>query len=310
MATAAVQLVPGLSIGHADSAAGATGCTVVLCPGGAVGGVAVRGGAPATRETDLLRAEKWVDRVHAVLLTGGSAFGLSAADGVVRWLRERSYGWPTAAGPVPIVPAAALYDLVGPDPIWPDTTLGYTACENASAEWPADGRIGAGRGATVGKVLGAEQTSPGGIGAAGLQLQDGVVVGAIVAVNAVGHVIDPESWQILAGPRLPDGAFGDSVEIFLSGEPPAPIMTRRGHTTIGVIWTNARLDKAGCNRIAGVAHDGLARTIRPAHTLYDGDALFMLSLADGSAPSGNLAVLGVAATEAVAGAVVRAVSKR
>jgi L-aminopeptidase/D-esterase-like protein len=271
--------------------------------------VAVRGGAPATRETDLLRAENWVDRVHAVLVTGGSAFGLSAAEGVVRWLRERGYGWPTAAGPVPIVPAAALYDLAGPEPVWPDATLGYAACESASAGWPAEGRIGAGRGATVGKVLGSEQASPGGIGAASLPLPDGRVVGALVAVNAVGHVIDPDNGQILAGPRVPDGAFADSVELFLGGAPPAPIMTRGGHTTIGVIWTNARLDKAGCSRIASVAHDGLARTIRPAHTLYDGDTLFTLSIPDDSAPAGDLAVLGVAATEAVARAVVRAVQK-
>jgi L-aminopeptidase/D-esterase-like protein len=305
------SLIPGLRIGHAHSPTAATGCTVFLTMNGAVAGVAVRGGAPGTRETDLLRPENHVDRVHAILLTGGSALGLAAADGVVRWLREHGYGWPTSAGPVPIVPAAVLFDLQGMEPVWPDAALGYAACEAARATWPGEGRVGAGSGATAGKILGFEHASPGGIGGASLQLPNGVTVGACVVVNAVGHVIDPADGQILAGPHLPDGTFGDTVEIMLGGattaqrDLPAQDVT---NTTIGVIWTDARLDKAGCGRLASVAHDGLARTIRPVHTPYDGDTLFALSLPADDAPPGDLALLGVAATEVVAAAVVRAVT--
>ena len=296
-------------VGHATSPAAATGCTVVLCPEGAVAGVAVRGGAPGTRETDLLRTESRVDQVHGVLLTGGSAFGLAAADGVVRWLHERGYGWPTRAGRVPIVPAVVLYDLVGERFFWPDAGVGYAACEAATNAWPAGGQVGAGRGATVGKILGRERSSPGGFGGASLPLPDGTTIGACVAANAVGHVIDPASGRILAGPRLANGEFGDTVEIILHGRPEPDDGT---NTTIGVIWTDARLDKAGCNRVAGVAHNGLARTIRPAHTQSDGDTLFVLSLNRGDsivvAEPPDLTLLGVAATEVVAQAVVRAVT--
>ncbi|HSH81239.1 MAG TPA: P1 family peptidase [Herpetosiphonaceae bacterium] len=301
------ELPPGLSVGHADSESGHTGCTVVLCPAGAVAGIAVRGGAPGTRETDLLRSENWVNRVHAVLLTGGSAFGLSAADGVVRWLREAGSGWSTRAGPVPIVTAAVLFDLDPAAPEWPDAALGYAACGAASNSWPAEGRVGAGRGATVGKVLGIQAASPGGIGAASQRLDDGTTVGAIVAVNALGHIVHPASNTILAGPHLAEGGFGDSVALVLDGAIHPPETT---NTTIGVIWTDAALDKAGCNRIADVAHDGLARVIRPAHTQHDGDTLFLLAL---PAPSArvvrDVTTLGVAATEVVAAAIVRAVTR-
>ena len=318
-------LPPGLKIGHAASATARTGCTVFLCPEGARAGVAVRGGAPGTRETDLLRAGNRVDLVHAILLTGGSAFGLAAADGVVRWLWERGYGWPTSAGPVPIVPAAVLFDLVSDQRTWPDAELGYTACEAATAAWPAEGQVGAGRGARVGNILGFERGSPGGIGAASMQLPDGIIVGALVAVNAYGHVVDPADGRIVAGPHLDDGQFGDTVAILLGRAgtqrpQPSPLdrATAGTHTTIGVIWTDAPLDKASCTRVAGVAHDGLARTIRPVHTQYDGDTLFVLSLPQAGTHKGgpvgpplsvDLTVLGVAATEVVVEAVVRAVTR-
>ncbi len=266
----------------------------------------MRGGAPGTRETDLLRPENLVDRIHAILLTGGSAFGLAAADGVVRWLRERGHGWPSTAGPVPIVPAAVLFDLDGEEPAWPDATLGYAACEAARESWPDEGRVGAGAGALVGRILGPARASPGGIGAASIRIVDGTAVGALVAVNAVGHVVDPSDNRILAGPRLPDGRFGDTVEMILGEALPPDEAT---HTTIGVVWTDARLDKAGCGHVAGVAHDGLARTIRPAHTLHDGDTLFVLSLPQQDSGSVDLTRIGVAAAEVVAYAIIRAVTQ-
>lgn len=306
------QLIAGLLIGHAEHAVARTGLTVALTPSGATGGVAVRGGAPGTRETDLLRDENLVDRVNAILLTGGSAFGLAAADGVVRWLRERGYGWPTSAGSVPIVPGAVLFDLPMldrvDDIVWPDAAMGYRACEAATAAWPVEGRVGAGRGATVGKILGTRSSSPGGVGVATRRLPNGVTVGALTVVNAFGHVVDPGTNQILAGPRLPDGTFGDTVEILLnapgSTQPP---VTAAPNTTLGVIWTDAPLTKTACNRIANVAHNGLARTIRPVHTQADGDTLFVLSLAAPASRSTDLTVLCVAATEVVTEAVIRAV---
>jgi L-aminopeptidase/D-esterase-like protein len=203
-----------------------------------------------------------------------------------------------------------LFDLQGMEPVWPDAALGYAACEAARETWPGEGQVGAGSGATVGKILGREHASAGGVGGASLRLPGGITVGAFVAVNAFGHVIDPADGRIIAGPHGPDG-FGNTVDIMLSGEAAPPSNTADEsdtNTTIGVIWTDARLDKAGCSRIAGVAHDGLARTIRPVHTPYDGDTLFALSLPADDAPPGDLVSLGVAATEVVAAAVVRAVT--
>jgi len=292
-----------IRIGHATDEMNRTGCTVILCPNGEVGGVAVRGAAPGTRETDLLQPGNLVDQVHAVLLTGGSAFGLAAADGVMRWCYERSIGFPTSVAPVPIVPAAVLFDLQVGNVAWPDADMGYAACEAAQSEQIQWGGVGAGTGATVGKMLGPEHSSAGGIGMAHVKLPNGVTVAAVVAVNALGHVVDPATNQIVAGPRLPDGSFADSVEIMLQG-PPLPA-TAGQNTTIGCVITNAVLDKAGCCRVASMAHDGLARTIRPAHTQYDGDTLF--ALATGTAQAGNITMIGVAAAEAVAQAVVVAV---
>lgn len=299
------QLPPGLLIGHAEHVSGRTGATVLLTPRGACGGVCVRGGAPGTRETDLLRPGNLVDRLHGILLTGGSAFGLAAADGVVRWLWERGHGWPTAATPVPIVPAAVLYDLDAGALVWPDATTGYAACEAATSNWPQEGSIGAGRGATVGKILGAEHSSRSGIGVAQIEIGQGIVVGALLVVNALGHVFDPATNQIVAGAHLTDQTWADTVDLLLSAPTDTPSAP---NTTLGVIWTNAALDKTGCTRVAEVAQNGLARTIRPVHTQFDGDTLFAISSAPEGSGAADLTRLGVAATEVVTRAVVRAVA--
>jgi L-aminopeptidase/D-esterase-like protein len=295
--------VPGILVGHASNVPGRTGCTVILSPQGATGGVAVRGGAPGTRETDLLQPGNLIGQVHAVLLTGGSAFGLAAADGVMRWLHERGYGFPTSVLNVPIVPAAVLFDLGVGAPVWPDAALGYAACEAAQGTDLAWGSVGAGTGATVGKLLGPEQASASGIGIAQVAAAGQIVV-AIVAVNAYGHVVDPQTNRIIAGARLPDGTFADTVAQLLGGAIPG----RTGeHTTIGCVITTARLDKAACSRVASIAHDGLARTIRPVHTQFDGDTLFVLSVAPPDASPAADVLIGVAAVEAVAQAVLHAV---
>jgi L-aminopeptidase/D-esterase-like protein len=294
--------VPGVLVGHATDDPGRTGCTVILCPQGATAGVAVRGGAPGTRETDLLQPGNLVDQVHAIVLTGGSAFGLAATDGVMRWLYERGYGFPTSVLNVPIVPAAVLFDLGVGAAVWPDAALGYAACEAAQQAAIGWGNVGAGTGATVGKLLGPQQASRGGIGIA--QVAAGNIVVAIVAVNAYGHIVDPQSNQIIAGPRLPDGTFADTVEQIMRGAAPAQIVE---HTTIGCVITTARLDKAACARVASIAHDGLARTIRPVHTQSDGDTLFALSIASPDVPASHNLAVGVAAAEAVAQAVLHAI---
>lgn len=295
--------IPQVLIGHATNTAARTGCTVILCPDGATAGVAVRGGAPGTRETDLLRPGNLVEQVQAILLTGGSAFGLAAADGVMRWLYERGLGFPTGVVDVPIVPAAVIFDLGVGAVVWPDAAMGYAACESAQQEALVWGAVGAGAGATVGKLFGPDQASRSGIGMAQVTVA-GHTVAAIVAVNAFGHVIDPQTNQILAGPQLPDGSFGDTVELLLAGAPSRPSAE---NTTIGCVITTARLDKAACGRIAGIAHDGLARTIRPVHTQADGDTLFALSVAPPDAEPANSMIIGVAAVEAVAQAVVHAI---
>jgi L-aminopeptidase/D-esterase-like protein len=298
--------IANLFVGHATHPTTRTGCTVILCPGGATAGVAVRGAAPGTRETDLLQPGNLIEQVQAIVLTGGSAFGLAAVDGVMRWLYERKLGFPTSAVNVPIVPAAVLFDLRATEVVWPDAAMGYAACVAAHDHHTplAWGRVGAGAGATVGKLFGPARSSPGGIGMASLQLPNGSIVAAIVAVNAFGHVVDPETNQIVAGPCLPDGSFADSVQLLLSG---ASVRPMGENTTIGCIITTAPLDKAGCNRVANVAHDGLARVIRPVHTQFDGDTLFALSVAAPDAPATDTTLIGVAAAEALAQAVIQAV---
>ncbi len=299
--------VPGLRVGHYTDLEAATGCTVVLCEAGAVGGVDVRGSAPGTRETDLLRPTAHVQQVHAVLLTGGSAFGLDAATGVVRYLEERGVGFDARGIRVPIVPGAVLFDLtVGSARIRPNADAGYRACLAAGDGPVAEGTVGAGTGATVGKLLGIAAATKGGVGTASLALPGGIVVAALVAVNAIGDVVDPETGRIVAGARGPDGFVGSTRAILgAPGEPAKADVPIGTNTTIGVVATNARLTKAGANKVAQMAHDGLALTIRPAHTVHDGDTLF--ALATGESAEADVSVVGVAAAEVVARAILRAV---
>lgn len=303
--------VPGIRVGHADDAEALTGCTVVLCPRGAVGGVDQRGGAPGTRETDPLRPMHLVQQVHAVLLSGGSAFGLDAASGVVRYLEERGVGFDVRVARVPIVPAAILFDLaLGRSHIRPTAAMGYAACRSASKSAPRQGNAGAGMGATVGKILGMARAMKGGIGSASVVLGGGAVIGALVAVNAFGDVVDPEKGEILAGARLARSRagrrFADSVAVMRRhrGGPLRRFGRRRANTVIGVVATNAALTKEGANTVAVMAHDGIARAVRPAHTLVDGDTLFTLST--GRKPV-DVNIVGAWAAEVVAQAIVNAV---
>ena len=301
-----ITAVPGIAAGHWTDRNAATGCTVILCGAGAVGGVAVRGGSPGARETDLLDPIRRVDQVHAVLLSGGSAFGLAAADGVQQWLEEQNIGYPMRHARIPIVPAAILYDLgIGSAAVRPDAAAGYAACRAAaSAALPA-GSIGAGAGATVAKCQGAEFAVKGGIGSACCVLPGGVSVGAAVAVNAWGGVYDHRNGRLLAGPRQPDGSMADPVPIALARTPDAA-MPAMSNTTIGVIATDAALDKMQANFVASTAHDGLALTIRPCHTPGDGDTLFCIAAPHNPAPF-DFTALVAAAVQATALAVINAV---
>ena len=309
LAPGAITDVVGLSVGHAAAAGrmafATTGCTVVLCPQGAVAGVAQRGGAPGTRETDLLRPENTVQQVHAVLLTGGSAFGLDAAGGVMRWLEERGHGFPVGnTVRVPIVPAAVLFDLWLDDArIRPGAETGYAACEAATAAPPEQGNAGAGLGATVGKLFGIARAMKGGVGTASLRL-GGITVGALVAVNALGDVID-ESGRVIAGARSEDGRTPQgSTAALLAGAGPAPMMAGMA-TTLGIVATDAQLSKAEATALAGLAHHGLSRAINPL-TAHDGDTLFALATGGAGVP-GDLNTLGLLAAEVVARAIRNAV---
>ena len=302
----AITDVPGVRVGHFTDDRRPTGCTVILTEAGAVAGVDVRGAAPGTRETDLLDPSNLVDQVHAILLSGGSAFGLDAASGVVSWLEERGFGYPAGPARVPIVPAAILFDLgVGDHRIRPDATSGYRACDAASAETFEEGSVGAGAGATVGKLFGMARAMKGGIGTAAVKVGQ-VTVGAIVAVNAVGDVIDPASGAVVAGARHPDGTRGfNAAEAILRGELP-PALQAGMATTIGVVATDAALTKAQARKLAQMAHDGLARTIDPVHTMWDGDTMFAVGTGRSGLP-GNMMTLGVLAARVTASAVLRAV---
>lgn len=292
--------VAGISVGHHTLAGRATGCSVVLCPEGAVCGVDVRGGAPGTRETDLLKSENTVDRVHAVLLTGGSAFGLDAAGGVMRWLDERGFGLAVGPARVPIVPAAVLFDLwVGDPAIRPDAAAGHAACEAASTAAPAMGSVGAGAGAWVGKLWGIARAMKGGIGTASITAH-GVTVGALVAVNAIGDVIDAQG-QVIAGARSADGRTLMHSSLALTGpDLPARLMSGTA-TTIGVVATDALLTKAQANKLASLAHHGLSRAIDPL-TVHDGDTLFALATGR-TGRSADLTLLGALAAHVVAEAI-------
>jgi L-aminopeptidase/D-esterase-like protein len=299
--------IPGVLVGHATLAQRPTGCTVVLVEPAAVASVDVRGGAPGTRETDLLDPKNSVEHVNAIVLAGGSAFGLDAAGGVMKYLAERKIGYATSAGPVPIVPAAILFDLnVGNAPdVRPDATCGYDAARRAASGVIEEGSVGAGAGATVGKLLGMTRAMKGGIGTASIRTADGLIVGAIVAVNASGTVVDPRTSQPVAGVRTADGRrLEDPIALVRQGI--AAAGPAREHTTIGVVVTNARLSKAQARKIAEMAHAGIARTIVPAHTPADGDAIF--ALATGSlGREVNAGAVGAIAAEAVSDAILRAV---
>ena len=298
--------VAGLAVGHHTEQARATGCTVVLCPQGAVCGVDVRGAAPGTRETDLLRPDNLVEQVHAVLLSGGSAFGLDAAGGVMRWLDAHGHGFPVGPARVPIVPAAVLFDLwIGDARIRPGADSGFAACTAASSAPPAQGSVGAGAGAAVGKLFGIERAMKGGIGTASVRV-GAITVAALIAVNAIGDVVDPKTGAVIAGARTADGRQRlDSMAALLRGELPARALAGMA-TTIGVVATDAALTKAQANKLATMAHDGLAHSIRPVHTMTDGDTLFALATGTSGKP-GDMTVLGAMAAEATARAVLNAV---
>jgi len=271
--------VPGFKVGHAQDMDALTGCTVILCPPNTVGGVDQRGGAPGTRETDLLHPMHLVNQVTAILLTGGSAFGLDAAGGVMRYCEENKLGFNAGVATVPIVPAAVLFDLgIGDPNVRPDAEMGYQACLNASADPSPQGNVGAGTGATVGKILSPKMSTKSGIGTASIDLGGGGIVAAIVAVNAFGDVIDPENGEIIAGARGLTG-YSDTVKMMKSfvGKKVMGFATGPENTVIGAVATNVKLNKEQVTRVAQMAHNGLARTVRPAFTLLDGDTVFALS---------------------------------
>lgn len=311
----AITDIPGIEVGQAQDDEALTGCTVILCRKGAVGGVDVRGSAPGTRETDLLNPINLVDKVHAVVLAGGSAFGLDAASGVMKYLAEQKIGFGLGASRVPIVPAAILFDLgLGKSTRHPDPEMGYAAVSAAQTGPVAEGNVGAGTGATLGKIFGIAGAMKSGLGTASIEIGGGVVVGAIVAVNAFGDVLDPETGQIIAGARPAKlgpvklggpGQFADTLKVMqnLVGRTIISLATG-GNTVIAVVATNARFDKAQATKVAQMAHDGLARTVRPAHTMLDGDTIFALATGQKKA---DVSTVGAYAAEALAQAIVRAV---
>ena len=304
-AAGAITDVAGIEVGHFTDTRRPTGCSVVIARDGAVAGVDVRGAAPGTRETDLLEPTHLVEQVHAIVLAGGSAWGLEAATGAVRWLEEQGVGFDVGVGRLPLVPAAVLFDLmVGDATVRPDAPAGYRACELASTNAPAEGNVGAGTGACVGKVFGMQRAMKCGIGTASVSA-GGVTVGALIACNAVGDVIDPGTGKVIAGARTRSGkALIDSRRALLRGEAPASVLAG-SNTTIGVIATDATITKAQATRLATMAHDGLARTINPVHTMSDGDTLFVLGTGRAGTSPGML-TLGTMAAEATALAVLRA----
>lgn len=308
--------VSGIEVGQEQDEQALTGCTVIVCRKGAVAGVDVRGSAPGTRETDLLDPVNLVEKVHAIVLAGGSAFGLDAASGVMRYLDEQGIGFDTGAGKVPIVPAAILFDLnLGSNKVHPDAEMGYRAAASASSEAPREGNVGAGTGASVGKIFGMKSAMKSGVGTASMNV-GGLVIGALVAVNAFGDVIDPQSGGIIAGARSTnvgplklgqDGYFGNTLETMKTfiGRTVLGFATK-ANTVIGVVATNAKLTKAEATKVAQMAQDGLARTIRPSHTMLDGDAIF--TLATGEKKS-DPSTVGAFAAEVMAQAILRAVQK-
>jgi L-aminopeptidase/D-esterase-like protein len=306
--------VSGVKVGHFTLSERPTGCTAILTEAGATAGVDVRGGAPGTRETDLLDPRNTVQQVHAIVLSGGRAFGLDAATGVVRYLEEKGVGYDVGIAKVPIVPAAILFDLgVGGKPsVRPTADCGYRAAQAASAGPVAEGNVGAGAGATVGKSAGPARAMKAGIGTASITTAEGLIVAALVAVNAVGDIIDPATGRVVAGVRTADGkGLADARTIVRAGEfgarrtsAPRPAT----NTTLGGVAPNATLTKAQAQKVAQMAQDGLARAISPAHTPSDGDTIF--ALATGAHPGEpNVGLIGALAAEVMADAILRAASQ-
>lgn len=306
--------VPGVEVGHAGDPVALTGCTVILCRRGAVGGVDVRGSAPGTRETDLLNPINLVQKVHAILLAGGSAFGLDAASGIMRYLEERRIGFNAGAARVPIVPAAILFDLnLGRKDIRPDAEMGYRACQAASRGPVHEGNVGAGTGASIGKLFGSALAMKAGLGTASIRMGR-IVVGAIVAVNSFGDVVDPADGRIVAGLRSGklgplrvggDQCFADTQAMLKTAIGRRVMaLAGRANTVIGVVATNAGLTKAAATKVAQMAQDGVARAVRPAHTMLDGDTIFALSTGRANA---DLSIVGSMAAESMSAAILRAV---
>ena len=300
----AITDTQGIKVGHYTDKKAITGCTVILCESGAIAGADVRGSAPGTRETDLLRPMNLVEKIHAILLGGGSAFGLDAAGGVMRYLEEQDIGCQTSVAKVPIVPAAVIFDLdIGSSKTRPGAEEGYKACLAASSGHIAEGCVGAGTGATVSKVLGIDRAIKSGLGTASQKMTDGTIVAALVVVNAIGDIIDPTTGKTLAGPRHKEkkGVL-NTVELMKQGltNENLPI----SNTTIGVVATNVYLNKEQINKMAQMAQDGMARAINPCHTMYDGDTIFALSLGN---KTGDISILGSLAAEVVTTAILRAV---
>jgi L-aminopeptidase/D-esterase-like protein len=298
--------VNGLKVGHHTLDARPTGCTVILAEGGAVAGVDVRGSAPGTRETDLLNPVNLVQQVHAIVLSGGSAFGLAAADGVIKYLEEKRIGFPFGGGVVPIVPEAVLFDLsVGDGRIRPGADCGYAAARAATTDAVVEGNVGAGAGATVGKLLRSDRGMKGGLGSAAITLTNGVVVAALVAVNAAGNVMDPADGRFIAGGRSDDGHRIADLRALLRANA-RPERQPLENTTIGVVATNAPLTKVQATKLAQMAHDGYARAIYPSHLTMDGDTIFALSTGT-RADAVDFNQLGALAADVMAEAIVRAV---
>jgi L-aminopeptidase/D-esterase-like protein len=312
----AITDIPGIKVGHAQDYEAITGCTVILCEGGAIPGVDQRGGGPATHETDVIRPINHENKkAHAVLLTGGSAYGLNANLGVMRYLEERDIGYDTMVAKVPIVPTASIFDLnIGSADVRPTPEMSYQACLNASDRPPAQGSVGVGTGATVGKMLGMGCATKGGVGTASMEIGGGVLVGAIVVVNAVGDVIDPATNQILAGARCLEkgpvkiGAgdvFADTMELMkgLVGRTTFSLADR-SNTVIGVVATNADLSKPYSTKVAQMGMNGVVRAIRPTNTMHDGDTIFALSTGKKKA---DVNIVGAFAAQVVQEAILNAI---
>lgn len=303
MKEARITDIKGIKIGHAQNTEGGTGCTVIICEAGATAGVDVRGGGPASRETELLRPVNLVEQIHAVMLSGGSAYGLDAGSGAMNYLEEKGVGFDVGVGVVPIVCGASLFDLVVGDPkCRPDAAMGYEACKNATSEPPAEGNVGAGTGATVGKFLGIERMMKSGLGTYAMQIGD-LIVGAIVAVNALGDIVDVDSGERLAGILTADGSGLSNTEEMMYAEYSNSRNVFSGNTTLGCIVTNGKMTKPQATKIASIAHNGYARAIRPVHTMVDGDTIFVLSTGEVEV---QLDAVGALAAEVMARAINRA----